>query len=274
MTKLLLSNETLEKSIELNTKELSVPKTALEISEHLGFSDYKKAEWAWLELAGAVLSHYLVEPKDRFQALLSWFYNDLGFCVKEDYFGANAADLGQCLLTRQGNSTTLAIVLMLLAKQLDLKLEPILLPAQTLLHSKIDGQTLYIDPLTGKGLERHQMHAFVRGELGNAAPFKASYLKPVNMMTLLTRVLHELKAGAIVSARFEEAMECCNLLLQWNPDDVHLHRERAFIAQQLGCITLATADLKYFIEQSPHDPVIDLVKIQLRELSDHAETFH
>lgn len=274
MTKLFLSKEQLKKSITLNADEISVPETALEISAHLGFSDYKKAEWAWLELAGAVLSHYLLDQQKRFEALLNWFYQDLGFCPREDYFGADAADLAQCILTKQGNSTTLSIVLMLLAKQLDLKLEPILLPGNTLLMCTINNKISYLDPLSGKELNRHQMHALVRGELGNAAPFKSSYIKPASLMLLLTRLLHELKAGSIVSARFEQAMECCNLLLQWHPEDIHLHRERAFIAQQLGCITLATADLKYFIENNPHDPVIDLVKIQLRELSEHAEIFH
>lgn len=274
MTKLLLSNEKLSKSIELNSADLSVSDLALTISEHLGFCDYKKAHWAWLELSGAVLSHYLSEPQQRFDSLVEWFYHHLGFCPRDNYFSVQAADLGQCLLTRQGNSTTLAIVLMLLAKQLDLKLKAVLLPGHTLLQSNIGNKLSYIDPLTGKVLSRHQMHNFVRGELGNAAPFKEQYIKPADNKMLLSRVLHELKAGAIVSGQFEQAMECCNLLFQWHPNDIHLHRERAFIAQQLGCITLATADLKYFIENNPHDPVIDLVKIQLRELSEHAETFH
>ena len=163
---------------------------------------------------------------------------------------------------------------MLLAKQLDLNFEPILLPGYTLLRSQINNEFHYIDPLTGKAVSRHYMHAVVRGELGNSAPFKSSYLKPVDTERLLTRMLHELKAGCIVSGKFEAAMECCNLLLQWHPEDTHIHRERAFIAQQLGCITLAVSDLQYFIDQSPHDPLIKLVKLQLKELNEHQDTYH
>lgn len=275
MTKLCFSDTKSDPSVELNHSEISIPETVLEISEHLGFSDYKKAEWAWLELAGSVLSHYLLDQQQRLERLLTWFHQDLGFCEKKDnYYGFEAADLGQCLLTKQGNSTTLAIVLILLAKQLDLILEPILLPGYTLVLSRINNKSIYIDPLNGKALTQHQIHALVRGELGNAAPLKSNYLKPADLQKLITRVLHELKAGCIVSTRFEEAMECCNLLLQWHPDDIHLHRERAFIAQQLGCISLAASDLRYFVEQSPHDPVIDLVKLQLKELSEHAEIYH
>ncbi|BDM65627.1 hypothetical protein NFHSH190041_30790 [Shewanella sp. NFH-SH190041] len=259
---------------ELDRQAITLPETALEISAQLGLSNLQAASWAWYELAGSVLSHYLVDQQQRFAALLHWFYQDLGFCAREDYFSVEAADLGHCLTSRQGNSTTLAVVLMQLAKQLDLPLEPVLLPGHTLLLCRINNELSYLDPLTGKAVSRHYMHALVRGELGDCAPFKPAYLKPVGNDRLLTRMLHEMKAGCIVSKRFEVAMACCNLLLNWHPDDVHLHRERAFIAQQLGCITLAASDLAFFIEQSPHDPLIELVKIQLRELNGQSEVFH
>jgi len=251
-----------------------LPESAFEITEHLGFTKVESAKWAWLEIAGAVLSHYVVDRQARLDGLLHWFYQDLGFCARESYFSIEAADLGACVITRQGNSTTLATVLMLLAKQLDLNLEPLLLPGTTILCSRIDDEVCYIDPLTGDLLTRHQLHALVRGELGNSAPFKPSYLKPASLKRLISRMIHELKAGSIVSHQFEPAMECCNLLLQWHEDDLNLNRERAFIAQQLGCISVAAADLKHFVDNSPHDPVIELVKIQLKELKKEQEIYH
>ncbi|QLE86442.1 MULTISPECIES: tetratricopeptide repeat protein [Shewanella] len=253
---------------------LTLPESAFEVTQHLGFGDKEKAKWAWYELAGSVLSHYLVDQQARLDALLKWFYRDLGFCARESYFSLEAANLATCITSRQGNSTTLATVLMLLAKQLDLKLDVLLLPGTTLLSSRINGQVMYINPLNGEQLTRHQLHVFVRGELGNGAPFKPSYLKPVSLKRILSRMIHELKAGAILTSQFEAAMECCNLLLQWHEDDLNLNRERAFIAQQLGCIKVAAADLKHFVENSPHDPVTELVKLQLKELSDDREVYH
>ncbi|MGS0676702.1 transglutaminase family protein [Shewanella sp. 0m-4] len=253
---------------------IQLPETALDIAEHLGFSKAKNGNWAWLELAGSVLSFYVVDRRERLNGLLNWFYNDLGFCPREDYYSAEAADLGKCLTSKQGNSTTLATVLMLLAKQLDLKLDLLLLPGQTVLCSQIDDQIRYIDPLTGAELSKHQLHVFVRGELGNGASFKSSYLKPASIKRIVSRMLHEMKAGSILAHKFEPAMECCNLLLQWHSDDLNLNRERAFIAQQLGCISVAAADLTHFVENSPHDPVIELVKMQLKELKEEVETFH
>ncbi len=254
--------------------ELSLPESAFDITEHLGFSNKKTANWAWLELAGAVLSHYHVDRHDRLKALLHWFYRDLGFCARDNYFSVEAADLACCLTSRQGNSTTLATVLMLLAKQLDLVLEPLLLPGTTVLCCHIEDEVSYIDTLTGNPLTKHQLHVMVRGELGNSAPLKPRYLKPASVKRVLSRMLHELKAGAILSHQFESAMECCNLLLQWHSDDLNLNRERAFIAQQLGCISVAAADLQYFVDNSPHDPVTELVKLQLKELGEELEVYH
>lgn len=253
---------------------VSIPETAFKLSEHLGFSESKPAFWAWYEISGAVLSHYVVDQQARLDGLFTWFFRDLGFCGRDNYFSVEAADLSYCVMKRQGNSTTLATLLVLLAKQLDLTLDAVLLPGHTVLRSKVNDQIKYHDPLTGLELSRHQLHAFVRGELGNAAKLKPSHIKPASIKRLITRMLHEIKAGCIVSHQFEQAMECCNLLLQWHADDVHLNRERAFIAQQLGCITVAMSDLQHFIDNSPHDPVIELVKIQLKELSQHAQTFH
>ncbi|QDF67913.1 tetratricopeptide repeat protein [Shewanella sp. SNU WT4] len=253
---------------------ISLPETPLELSIHLGLTQGDSAQQAWFELAGSVLSHYLVDQEQRFAALLKWFYQDLGFSVREDYYGVQAADLATCLLSRQGNSTTLSCLLLLLAKQLDLPLEVVLLPGHSLVQWRHNQQIHYIDPLTGQFVDKHFMHAIVRGELGNAAPLKPSYLKAVTVKRLLTRMLHELKAGCILQGKFEAALECCNLLLQWHPDDAHLNRERAFIAQQLGCISLAAADLTHFIEHSPHDPVIELVKLQLKDLVDKPEVYH
>ena len=164
---------------------ISLPESALDVGAHLGFSNLEAAKWAWFELAGAVLSHYLVDQQQRLKALFRWFYQDLGFCVRDNYFSTEAADLGTCLITKQGNSTTLATVLMLLAKQLDLELEALLLPGNTVLRSNVGGVVRYHDPLTGKELTKHQLHVLVRGEAGNAAEHKPSYLKAVLIKKLI-----------------------------------------------------------------------------------------
>ncbi|QYJ74355.1 tetratricopeptide repeat protein [Shewanella sp. FJAT-52076] len=253
---------------------VSLPETPLDILAHLGLADRQKAEWAWLEIAGGVLSHYLVDRDARLKALLSWFYRDLGFRAKDDYFSLEAASLAHTLMFRQGNSTTLATVLMLLAKQLDLPLEPILLPGHTLLCLKDGKKKLLLDPLSGELIDRKRVHALVRGELGNWAPMKPAYVKTSGVKALISRMLGEIKAGAIVQQRFDVALACSNMLLDWHPDDTMLIRERAFIAQQLGAIRVAEADLRQFIDLSPLDPVVELVKMQLRELGEHHEVLH
>ncbi|WP_394131432.1 SirB1 family protein [Shewanella maritima] len=263
----------MSKNVHLDNA-VSLPETAFELSEHLGFSSAKSALWSWYELSGSVLSLYVVDQQARLDGLFNWFYNDLGFCAKEDYFTVEAADLATCITKRQGNSTTLSTLLVLLAKQLDLPLEAVLLPGHTVLRSKINDNIVYHDPFNGQELSRKQLHNFVRGELGNEARLTPKHIKVGTVKKLISRMLNELKAACIVAQKFEAAMECCNLMLQWHPGDVHLNRERAFIAQQLGCIKVAISDLQHFIDNSPHDPVTELVKIQLKELSQVPQVIH
>ncbi|MGB0895155.1 MAG: SirB1 family protein [Parashewanella sp.] len=253
---------------------IKFPESAFKLSEHLGFTKAEQVKWAWLEISGAVLSHYLIDQQQRLDALLTWFYQELRFCPHADYYSTSAADLAKCITSRQGNSTTLAIVLSLLAKQLDLKLEMVFIPGFTLLKSELNDQTQFIDPLNGKTVDKAYIHALVRGELGNHAPLKSKYFKPVTEKRLFSRMLHELKASSIMSHQYEQALECCNLLMQWHKDDIYLNRERAFIAEQLGCIKVAAQDLQHFVDNNPHDPVSELVKMQIQELNEHAETYH
>ncbi|RLV60219.1 hypothetical protein D5018_08115 [Parashewanella curva] len=256
------------------TDEITLPGSLLRLSEHLGSSSYQASHWAWLELSGGVMSHYLMDQQHRFDSLLSWFYNDLRFCQRQNYFGAEAADLALTLTSKQGNSTTLGCLLMLLCQKLDLDASLLFLPGNAILRVKLNNKVHFINPLSGKAVDRKYMHSLVRGELGNHAKLSAKYFKPVKAKDLMSRQLHELKAGSIVSQKFEQALECCNLLLKWHPDDVQLNRERAFVAEQLGCIKMAAEDLQHFVENSPHDPLIELVKIQIKELNQHAETYH
>lgn len=262
------------KQFSFSDESLTLPDSAFELLEHLGFNAAEQAKWAWFELSGAVLSRYLADEEARLQALLSFFYQERGFQAAEEYFTIAAADLGMCFMLHRGNSTTLATALKLLGKQLDLQLDLLLLPGSTALVCAIAGEFHYIDPLTGHFLSRHDLHSLVKGELGNAAPFKPRYLQPANNQLILMRMMSELKSAAVLAHEFEAALECCNLMLAWYPDELNLHRERAFIAHQLGAIHVATADLQFFIDNNPHDPMVELVKMQLRELGEESQTFH
>ena len=101
MSHILPSDITSTKKFALDAATVSLPETALEVSAHLGFSSLKFSSMAWYELSGAVLSYYLVDQQQRLEALLKWFYQDLGFCPREDYFSADAADLATSFVSRR-----------------------------------------------------------------------------------------------------------------------------------------------------------------------------
>ena len=53
-------------------------------------------------------------------------------------------------------------------------------------------------------------------------------------------------------------------------------RDRGFIFQQLDCFKLASSDFEYFIEQYPEDPIVMLLKQQIKKMKieKHTQTIH
>ncbi|MGL4984501.1 MAG: tetratricopeptide repeat protein, partial [Plesiomonas sp.] len=64
------------------------------------------------------------------------------------------------------------------------------------------------------------------------------------------------------------------LLLEYNPDDPYEIRDRGLIFAALECNQAALDDLSYFVKQCPKDPVINLVREQIRSIPTPTLTLH
>ncbi|GLP95451.1 tetratricopeptide repeat protein [Paraferrimonas sedimenticola] len=247
----------------------------LELGQQLELSSKQTSHWKLIELQGAVLGQYLIRHRQRLDALLNWFYHLQGFgAARERYFTAASADLGATLISRQGNATSLALLLRYLASEISLNLDILLLPSHCVLRYMDNDKPLYIDALTGEYMAREQIHAFVRGELGNQAQLKPKHLQPAKDERIATRLLNEIKAGFVVEQQFGKALICLNWLLARYPKQVQYLRERAYMAQQLGASKAAAQDLQAFVDSRPKDPMLDLMKMQIRELKQDDAVYH
>ncbi|GLS82970.1 tetratricopeptide repeat protein [Paraferrimonas haliotis] len=256
--------------------DLEEPSALLELGETLGLSQIKTSQWRLLELKGAVLSQYLIDHQQRLAALLEWFYQTQGFAAAEKgYFSAASADIGRVLTTREGNATALAVILKILAKQLNLTLDILMLPGNCVLRFEHNGQCHYLNPLDGQPLTLHQMHSLIRGELGNHAQLEEHYLRGATNEIISKRLINEIKAGFVVEGKFELALHCCNLLMSRYPEQLQYVRERAFMEQQLGCHKAAAVDLQTFMDKSPKDEALaELLRMQIKELQQAQAIYH
>jgi regulator of sirC expression with transglutaminase-like and TPR domain len=93
---------------------------------------------------------------------------------------------------------------------------------------------------------------------------------------IIKRYISVLKAAYIQADNIELALLCSDILLRLDPEDAFEVRDRGFLFQQLECFQLACNDFTYFIEQCPEDPIVNLLKQQIKQMTDEhsAQTIH
>lgn len=64
------------------------------------------------------------------------------------------------------------------------------------------------------------------------------------------------------------------ILLQITPNDPYEIRDRGLIYSQLDCDHIALADLIYFIEHCPEDPISEIIKIQIHSIEQKKVVLH
>lgn len=118
---------------------------------------------------------------------------DLGFSgdVARYYDPANSF-LDQVVRRRRGLPITLSVLGMEVGRRVGLRLEGVGLPGHFLLRH---GPDLYVDPFDGgRELDRRGCVERFREVNGPRAPFLPSYLDPVGPLSILARMLNNLKA--------------------------------------------------------------------------------
>lgn len=258
-------------------EKISLPETFIHISQHL-FSLDNTVVKAWNDLSNDVLHCYRIDAFERLQALLKWMYQYQGFSqASESYFSMSSYHLEHVLASKMGHSTTLAILCKSLAEQLDLKVELLLLPSDVMLsfYQEKTKEYHFFSALNGEPLSEHALLCFIRAEEGNLLlPSMDSYFEPATDEALIRRLLSEIKAVAHNEKAYEISFEICNILIAWRGRHTSLVRERAMLAQLLGCVDFASAEFMSLIEEEPDDPLIDFVKFKLHEMEFEHNVFH
>lgn len=256
-------------------ENITFPESLFELGQHLGLSTIKASQARWKILTDEVLSFYRIDQLERLESLLDWYYNQQKFAQSDDdYFAAKSLDSGVVLRERRGTSLSLGILIQALGKHLDLEVELLLLPSDAVIAMEYKDSFYYFSALDGQPLSLHQLHCLVRAEDGNSAPMSDDYFIPASEDEILLRLLGDLKSSALAYKEFELSFEICSILIEWQGREISWLRERAFMAQQLGCIDFACAELEDVLELDPHDPLQEIVKYHLYEMKQQYNIFH
>ena len=214
---------------------------------------------------------------DKLQTLLNSVYHEQGF--KGDwkaFFKVKNALVSKVLSRRKGVPISLGILLIEMLKETGFTASGICFPSGFIVKVDIDNDAIYIDPFNGDIVNTQQLELKVRGQLGNHARLTDEMLQADSNETIIKRYVSVLKAAYIQAENIELALLCSDILLRLDPEDAFEVRDRGFLFQQLDCFQLACNDFTYFIEQCPEDPIVNLLKRQIKQMNNehNAQTIH
>ncbi|WP_413693384.1 SirB1 family protein [Psychromonas sp. KJ10-2] len=223
------------------------------------------------------LSSYADNNMEKLSGLLNNLYHVQKFSGDwKAFFKVKNALLSSVLSRRKGVPISLGILLIESLKETGFNAHGICFPSGFIVKVDLHGEAVYIDPFNGEIVDLLQLELKVRGQLGNHARLTPDMLQADSSETIIKRYVNVLKAAYIQAESIELALLCSDILLRLDPEDAFEVRDRGFLFQQLECYQLACNDFTYFIEQCPEDPIVNLLKRQIKQMGDEltAQVIH
>ncbi|MGY8844085.1 MAG: transglutaminase family protein [Gammaproteobacteria bacterium] len=166
-----------------------------------------------------------------------------GFCGATDYYTYSNSAIETVLKTKKGIPISLAVVVMAIGDQLQIKCHGINFPGHFLV--KVNG--LLIDPFTMKSLDSGLMQDWLHQ---SGVPEKDAFkiAKPID---LLLRMLNNLRALAVAQEDFNKALDfsAYQLLLVDEPFVIHLGRIDLW--DKAGLPSMAKKEIEFALALAP-----------------------
>jgi regulator of sirC expression with transglutaminase-like and TPR domain len=204
----------------------------------------------------------------RLNKLLDLFYTDWLFSgTSQDVPDHQLNSLCYLLQMHSGSPTSLAILLVHLLETLELQGNLCLVQGDVMVHVGFSDEEGYIiDPTNG------QQSWYVVPE--NAQEDDSEPLELVIGEELFKLFLAQQKWAFIGAEKFGHALCCVDMLMSLLGNDPYERRDRGYLLNQLDCPKMAKDDLQFFIDECPDDPTIELIQMQIAELSDYNNILH
>ncbi len=178
----------------------------------------------WQPLAGRA-------GADRFLAI---FNHELGFAGnRADYYDARNSMLDQLLRRRTGLPITLCVLCMALGRRLGLDIQGVGFPNHFMASYHADGGIWLLDPFHGVVVEMTEVEEYLGRMLGQPLRLAAEAFRPVTPQAIALRMLNNLRNTFLRQRRTAMALRVATFLVQVQPHDPQLWRERGLLYHQL-----------------------------------------
>ncbi|MFY8272781.1 tetratricopeptide repeat protein [Pseudoalteromonas sp. SSDWG2] len=213
-----------------------------------------------------VINQRFDDKHQSLNAILDCFYGQWGFSgSQQDVPEFRLNSVYFTLLYRTGNSLALGIVLHGILADLGFDADMVLVDHAVMVQVNFSAQEHYlIEPTSGQQLWHLQPE--------NDEPEQGHELL-VDEEIYKLYLAHQ-KWAFIAAERFGSAFACAELLLEISGDDPYERRDRGYLLNQINRPELAKEDLRFFVDECPDDPGIDIVRHQIDELENNNNTLH
>lgn len=189
---------------------------------------------------------------------------DLGFRGNSDhYYDARNTSLSEVLQRRTGIPISLSVLYMEVAKGVGIDIRGVGFPYHFLLKA-VDVPGVFVDPFFTTTRDEKSCADLLHEVSGGTLEFRDEFLRTVESRHVFIRVLRNLKALHKNAGAMGPALEYCELILMFDPEQPVEYRDRGTISLALGEWNRAVDDLSTYLAMTPDAPDRSLVLAQLQ----------
>lgn len=224
------------------------------------------------ELARAAMDPHEAEPA-RVRAFVEAM-RSFGFHGnRENYYDPRNSLLPDVLERRTGIPIALAVLFMEVARLAGLALRGVNFPFHFLLRSA-DAPNLFVDPFFCVVRDEASCADLLYEISGGTMAAHAEHLRPIDARQIFVRVLRNLKNIQKQSGAVYGALEYCDMILEFDPEQPLEYRDRGSICLALGEWNRAVDDLSTYLAIAPTAPDRSVVLGQLQYVLSQHNSVH
>lgn len=190
-------------------------------------------------------------------AIADYLFGEVGFAGNaEDYYNPHNSCLNRVLETKVGIPITLSVLYMEIGRRLGVDVEGIAAPGHFIVRLEEEDDTYYIDP-------------FQKGKIRDDVPedVEERFLGAASRRTIAVRMLNNLRMIYLQRQSWGKARQVLDLLLEADPVDADVIRQRAATRAASQMFKGAAEDLETYLKLRPFDPDKDELREQIGRLN-------
>lgn len=224
---------------------------------------YATLDGLGVEAARRVAPHR--NPFARIDALRTFLFDDLGFRGNtRNYDDPRNSFLNDVLERKLGIPLTLSLVFLEAGRRAGLDVRGVALPGHFVARVDDGGRRILVDPFHGgQVITEEDCRDLVIRTTGRPSMYRRSYLDGASPVTMVARLLLNLKRIYLARGDYANALAAIERLLILSPDDAREIRDRGLLLAHLGRANAAVTDLETYLDLAPGAPDAESIRGRL-----------